>query len=187
MKNYCQQAFVVLSNYWELLPIRCKPLTFTGPVPAFSRMVTGAFSSNSPRLTWGEESTGKEVSNLSLFHVASVSVLSLFTTSHSTMGRQPMWRLAMGTEIVFPWWFMAVTSTTLLSSFAPSPKQTCRNYIFMSIYCCQTVQWKIFLNEMSEYYGFMVMWWDQMCVATVHTVLSSRKCSRSSSSSPWKV
>lgn len=29
----------------------------------------------------------------------------------------------MGTEIVFPWWFMAVTSTTLLSSFAPSPRQ----------------------------------------------------------------
>lgn len=30
----------------------------------------------------------------------------------------------MGTEMVFPWWFMAVTSTTLLSSLAPSPRQT---------------------------------------------------------------
>lgn len=39
----------------ELLPMRCNPLTVTGPVPAFSLMVTGAFSSNSPRLTWGGE------------------------------------------------------------------------------------------------------------------------------------
>lgn len=34
------------------LPIRCRPLTVTGPVPAFSLMVTGALSSNSPRLTY---------------------------------------------------------------------------------------------------------------------------------------
>lgn len=34
------------------LPMRCNPLTLTGPTPAFSLMVTGAFSSNSPRLTW---------------------------------------------------------------------------------------------------------------------------------------
>lgn len=32
--------------------MRCRPLTVTGPVPDFSLMVTGAFSSNSPRLTW---------------------------------------------------------------------------------------------------------------------------------------
>lgn len=44
-------------------------------------------------------------------------------TGVGTIGRQLTWRLAIGTEIVFPWWFMAVTSTTLLSSFAPSPRQ----------------------------------------------------------------
>lgn len=35
--------------------MRCSPLTLTGPPPAFSLMVTGAFSSNSPRLTWRVE------------------------------------------------------------------------------------------------------------------------------------
>lgn len=35
--------------------MRCRPLTVTGPVPDFSLMVTGAFSSNSPRLTWGRQ------------------------------------------------------------------------------------------------------------------------------------
>ena len=50
------------------------------------------------------------------------------TSLHRTMGRQLMWRCAMGTEVVFPWWFMAVTSTTLLSSLAPSPRQTWRSH-----------------------------------------------------------
>lgn len=49
---------VCLSLWWWgtaehcSLPMRCNPLTLTGPTPAFSLMVTGAFSSNSPRLTW---------------------------------------------------------------------------------------------------------------------------------------
>lgn len=45
---------------WEL-PMRCNPLTVTGPVPALSRMVTGAFSSNSPRLTWEIEGKALEL------------------------------------------------------------------------------------------------------------------------------
>lgn len=104
--------------------MRCNPLTVTGPVPAFSRMVTGAFSSNSPKLTWGKG----ECWDTSLSRVVHSSTCRRKKSLHCTMGRQLMWRLAMGTEIVFPWWFMAVTSTTLLSSLAPSPRQTCRNH-----------------------------------------------------------
>lgn len=96
--------------------MRWSPLMVTGPVPALSRMVTGAFSSNSPKLTYGERKH---------------RVLGWITMSDTicdalTIGRQPTCRLAMGTETVFPWWFMAVTSTTLFSSLAPSPRHTCR-------------------------------------------------------------
>lgn len=47
--------FLIFTNVYHCnsLPMRCSPLTLTGPPPAFSLMVTGAFSSNSPRLTWG--------------------------------------------------------------------------------------------------------------------------------------
>ena len=52
---WCISGLKVLGELkWFLLPIRCSPLTLTGPVPALSRIVTGALSSNSPRLTWGE-------------------------------------------------------------------------------------------------------------------------------------
>lgn len=39
------------------------------------------------------------------------------------MGRQDMWRFATGTVIFFPLLFTEITSTTLFSSFAPSPRQ----------------------------------------------------------------
>lgn len=99
--------------------MRCRPLTVTGPVPALRRMVTGAFSSNSPRLTWGQEVTTSPHWSLLVRHT--------WPGWQRTIGRQLMWRLAMGTEMVFPWWFMAVTSTTLFSSLAPSPRQTCND------------------------------------------------------------
>lgn len=48
----CPLPLKVLRNHPNSLPMRCIPLTLTGPPPAFSLIVTGAFSSNSPRLTW---------------------------------------------------------------------------------------------------------------------------------------
>lgn len=62
-----------------------------------------------------------------------------------TMGRQLTWRLAMGTEMVFPWWFMAVTSTTLLSSLASSPRQTCSSNIPM-----KNKQWLIGVHDHTD-------------------------------------
>lgn len=73
----------------------------------------------------------RDTLTINIYCVEHQSELRLFRTTHTTMGRQLMWRLAIGTEMVFPWWFMAVTSTTLLSSLAPSPKQICRNDTFV--------------------------------------------------------
>lgn len=117
-RQLCRPLLFLNVHHHSSWPMRCNPLTLTGPPPAFSLMVTGAFSSNSPRLTWRVE--GMHPNHSGHFETGEWQETSVGT---DTIGRQLTWRLAIGTEIVFPWWFMAVTSTTLLSSLAPSPRQ----------------------------------------------------------------
>lgn len=149
--------------------MRCNPLTVTGPVPAFSLMVTGAFSSNSPRLTWGGEGRSWDISPIIYawhinLHVERLHCTVPWADSSCGGGR---WALRWS----FPGGSWPSPPPRYSPPWRPPPGKPEETKAVDSGILTVT-----FLDA-----------WYTSPVATVHTVLSSRKCSRSSSSSPWKV
>lgn len=166
----------------ELLPMRCSPLTVTGPVPAFSLMVTGAFSSNSPRLTWGGEARCWDTSlTIYAWHIH-MHVEGLHCTApwaDSSCG---------GVRWALRWSFPGGSWPSPPPRYSPpwpplpGKPEEATAVVSGSLTVITWVKW--------SYKNYDFTFLDAWCTspaAIVHTVLSSRKCSRSSSSSPWKV
>jgi len=168
------------------LPMRCNPLTVTGPVPAFSRMVTGAFSSKSPRLTWETEGTRWDTPRPWTRHAPGLEMCAVPWAGSWGAGWRwaPSWSFPGGS---WPW-----PPPHCSPPWPPRPDKpvTMKHDVQLIWTSCWQSEQSMFESEETPPWPRASRWSLRGAVwqtETVHTVLSSRNCSRSSSSSPWNV